>query len=66
MVPTLSIAGVIRFMVPIELYSSVALQTEAYEECLRTYSLKTCFNANGTTVECDSEDSIDSFQMPDW
>lgn len=42
------------------------LQTEAYEECLQTYSLTTCFDNNGTTVDCGSEHSIDSFQMPDW
>lgn len=46
--------------------TSVALQTEAYEECLQTYSVTTCYNVNGTAVDCASEDSIDSFQMPDW
>lgn len=47
-------------------FYSVALQTEAYERCLQTYFLTTCFTSNGTTVACDSVDSIDSFQMPDW
>ena len=47
-------------------FYSVALQTEAYERCLQTYSLTTCFTSNGTTVACDSADSIDSFRMPDW
>lgn len=45
---------------------SLALQTEAYEECLQTYFLTTCFDNNGTTVGCGSEVAIDSFQMPDW
>lgn len=42
------------------------LQTEAYEECLHTYFLTTCFDKNGTSVGCGSEYAIDSFQMPDW
>lgn len=45
---------------------SVELQTETYERCLEKYSLTTCFDINGTTLECGSAESFDSFQMPDW
>ncbi|CAM9426180.1 unnamed protein product, partial [Ectocarpus fasciculatus] len=45
---------------------SLDLQMEAYEDCLQKYFVTTCFDNNGTTVGCGSEESIDSFEMPDW
>ena len=46
--------------------SSVDVQKEAYKKCLKTYFLETCFDNNGHTVKCNSEDAIDSFNMSDW
>ncbi|CAM9147362.1 unnamed protein product, partial [Choristocarpus tenellus] len=51
---------------PICTSPSVSLQIEAYESCLETHTLSTCYDINGTMVDCTSASAWDSMEMPDW